>query len=209
MEAQAITAAREALSVGAPRSVEIRLAEVDMECGGTMTVFVEPLALQPRLLLFGAGHVGQEVAALAARIGLAVHVIDDRPEWANRERFPQAAAIVTGDFVAEAQRLGVRPTDRIVIVTRGHAHDQEVLAACVGQAPAYLGMIGSRRKVATALRTLRDQGVPEAQIAAIRAPIGLDLGGDSPVEIAVSVIAEIIAADHGREEVRPLSRQST
>jgi len=206
-EAQAIELARKAIADAAPRVADLDLDDLGMECGGRMSIFIEPLAGAPRLLLFGAGHVGEEVAAAAARLGLAVHVIDDRAEWANRERFPAAVQILVAPFDQAVEQLGIRHTDRIVIVTRGHTHDQAVLERCAGKGAAYLGMIGSGRKVALALEQLGQAGMAPETIAEIRAPIGLDLGGRSPAEIAISVVSEMIALQHEREVIYPMSRK--
>lgn len=207
MEGLAIDEALSALQVGEPRLVDLSLSELEMQCGGRVTAFVEPLVAPPRLLLFGGGHVGREVSRVAALVGLAVHVVDDRAEWASAERFPEATRCLAVPFAAGIDELGTRSTDRVVIVTRGHDHDQAVLEALVGRDLAYLGMIGSKRKVAVALKALRECGVPADAIARIRAPIGLDLGGGSPAEIAVAVVAEMIAVAHGRDgSVAPMKR---
>ncbi len=203
LEAMAIQQALEVLKTGQPRLVELGLSELEMKCGGSVSVFIEALVTPPRLLLFGGGHVGREVSLVCDRLGLDVHVVDDRAEWASAERFPEATVHVL-DFEAAVETLGLRPTDHVVIVTRGHAHDQRVLEEVVGHDLAYLGMIGSRRKVHGALRALVEAGAPPEHIDAIRAPIGLDLGGSSPAEIAISVASEIVALRHGRDVIQPM-----
>ncbi|MBN2800025.1 MAG: XdhC family protein [Deltaproteobacteria bacterium] len=205
LEALAIEQALEVHQTGLARLEDLSLLDLDMECGGKVRVFIELLTVPPRLLLFGGGHVAREVSIIATRLGLAVHVVDDREEWANPTRFPEAAATLAVPFLDGLAQLGVRSTDRVVIVTRGHAHDQEVLQAVVDRGALYLGMIGSKRKVLLALKALEEAGVSPEALAAIHAPIGLDLGGDSPAEIAVAVSAEMIAAVHGKEEARSLS----
>lgn len=206
LEAIALEVAAEVRESGASRLEDLSLLDLDMECGGHAMVFVERLDPAPRLLLFGGGHVAREVSLLAARWGLSVHVLDDREEWANKERFPEAERVVAAPFLDGLAAIGgIRPSDRVVIVTRGHAHDQLVLEAVVTQPCAYLGMIGSKRKVAIALKALAENGVSSEHIATVRAPIGLDLGGDSPFEIAVAILAEMIALREGRESAASLS----
>ncbi len=204
LEAMAMKEALSTLQTGQPRLVELELSDIGMECGGRVAVYLDPLVTTPRLLLFGAGHVGREVSAVCSRLGLAVHVVDDRAEWASEERFPEAAAVLVADFEEAVDQLGLRPTDRLVLVTRGHAHDQRILEKVVGADVAYLGMSGSRRKVHSVLRSLLEEGVPQEAIDGVRAPIGLDLGGSSPAEIAVSIAAEMVALTYGRESAEAL-----
>ena len=158
-------------------------------------VVVEPAGRVCAAHLFGAGHVAQPTAHLAALVGFQVHVYDDRPEYANRERFPDAHAIhllETFDRAFDGPALGM--DDFVVILTRGHLHDQNVLARALTTGAGYIGMIGSRKKRHTIYRNLRDQGIHQEAIERVHSPIGLAIGAETPEEIAVSIVAELIAA---------------
>lgn len=168
-------------------------------------VAIEPLPRPPRLLICGAGHVGQATARLAAGAGFDVVVVDDRPDWANAARFPDAQVVVD-DPAAFAAGQPLDERTYVVIVTRGHRNDAHVLRAVLGRSAAYIGMIGSRRKVRVLVDGFLDEGLasPEA-LARVRSPIGLDLGAVSVEEIAVSIVAELIAVRRGRGTGAPLS----
>jgi xanthine dehydrogenase accessory factor len=184
--------ARRAAATGRAELFTFNLqAELGMCCGGQMEVFVEPVEPSPRLIVFGAGHVAQPTAALAARTGFAVTVVDERPDWLSPERFPDATRLVEpyADVLARAP-LG--PRDFVVITTHNHDHDRDILARALATDAAYVGMIGSTRKVKKAMSALRVAGVDDATIARAHAPIGLDIAAETPDEIAVSIVAELI-----------------
>jgi xanthine dehydrogenase accessory factor len=171
---------------------ERSLADIGMTCGGSVRVLVEPIGLRPRLAIFGAGHVGVEVASLAARCDFIVHVIDDRPEFASGERFPDAALLVHSFDPVEWGPLGLGPTSYCVVVTRGHAHDYHVVRALIDLDLAYLGMMGSAKKVAEVRERLARDGVAPEAIDRLHAPIGLSICSETPAEIAVSIVGELI-----------------
>jgi len=170
------------------------------------------LALLPswpriRLIVVGAGHVGQAVATLAAQVDFDVWVVDDRQQYANRERFPTAQRLVVGSFDEVLPSLEVTPQTYALIVTRGHGHDQESLFHLAGTKAAYVGLIGSRRKIRLIFDNLREAGVPEPALARVTAPVGLDIGSQSVMEIAVSIVAELIARRNlGERGVSPRVR---
>lgn len=162
---------------------------------GETEFFVEPLIPRPHLVIAGAGHIGAALAHLASLLEFEVTVVDDRPSFANRERLPDVDKVLVGDI---AQTVAKQPMDKdtyIVIVTRGHRHDADVLRAVVNRIDevAYIGMIGSRRKIKLIYDELIAQGLakPE-QLAKVHSPIGIDIGGESVWEIAVSIAAELI-----------------
>ncbi len=161
--------------------------------------FYQPLVGRAVVYLFGAGHVARELAALLPPLGFGLVVADDRPEFANRDHFPQADQIWVRDFnrVLEGEKLP--PRAFVVICTRGHAFDKEVLAQALAQQPAYLGMIGSRRKKATIFKALEQEGVSRELLARVHSPIGLDIGAQTPAEIALSIAAELVAVRAGRD----------
>jgi xanthine dehydrogenase accessory factor len=159
---------------------------------GVLTV-VERYAPKPRLLILGGGHIALALVRMAKLIEFSVTVFDDRPMFANPGRFPEADEVICDDFSRVFERLNVRSTDYVVIVTRGHKHDTECLEGVLrGTPPTYIGMIGSRRRVAIVLKQLRDQGFDEDSVAQVHSPIGLAIGAVTPAEISVSIISEII-----------------
>ena len=203
-ENDAFWKAREAITNRKPRMVHYELSddfaqETGLICGGQMDVYIEPIEPSPELYVVGAGHVGFHLARLAHEVGFRVHVVDDREKFANRERFPDAVEIVVDDIPAWIARANLPPHAYAVIVTRGHTNDLEAMRALAPRELRYLGLIGSRAKVARIYDALvSDQMAPEL-LARVHAPIGLDIGAVTPQEIAVSILAELIAVKHGKE----------
>ncbi|UCD58371.1 MAG: XdhC family protein [Candidatus Hydrogenedentota bacterium] len=161
-------------------------------------VFAEPLEIGPVLFLFGAGHVSTFVAPLAKMVGFRVAVIDDRPEFANKERFPDADEIYVLPFPEAFEHITVTKSSYIAIITRGHTYDRIVLESALRTEPAYIGMIGSRKKRELIYQALREKGVPGEEIERVCSPIGIDIDAETPEEIAVSIVAELIAVRAGR-----------
>jgi len=168
--------------------------ELGMKCGGEVTVFFDAVLPPPRVLLYGAGHVGERVANLAGEIGLETTVIDDRKDFATRERFPRAKELRCADLGQDPLGgISPGPADFVVIVTRCHALDEGVLEAALRTRARYVGLIGSRRKVALILRNIaRRLGRDPREDTRLHAPIGLRLGDKTPGEIAISILAEIL-----------------
>jgi xanthine dehydrogenase accessory factor len=176
-------------------------AVVDRPAGqvGAHEVFVDPVVPRPLLLVAGGGHVGQALAVQAAQIGFDVTVLDDRPEFANPALFPRGAEVRCGSVAQQIATAAMGEDTYVVIVTRGHRQDADVLEACIHQRPAYLGMIGSRRKVALMRRHFLESGLAtEAEFNRIFAPIGLEIGAVTVPEIAVSIAAQLIAVRRSR-----------
>jgi xanthine dehydrogenase accessory factor len=146
-----------------------------------------------RLVIVGAGHVGQAVAGLAAQADFDVWVVDDRQQYANPDRFPDAQRILVGPIEEVLSSLEMTRRTYALIVTRGHGHDQEALYHLASTPASYVGLIGSRRKIRLIFEGLRDLGVPEADLLRVAAPVGLDIGSQTVIEIAVSIVAELIA----------------
>lgn len=159
---------------------------------GSACCFTEQFAPQPRLIIFGAGHVAQPTAHIAAMTGFNVIVLDDRPEFANKERFPESNTMVLPGFGQSFADLHITPQCYIVIMTRGHLHDKTVLEQALQTPATYIGMIGSKRKRDTLYERMRSEGVTNEAIARCHCPIGLEIGGQTPEEIAVSIMAEVI-----------------
>lgn len=156
-------------------------------------LYVEPVLQGPTLYLFGAGHVSKELAPLAKKVGFRVVVVDDRAEFANKERFPTVDEVIVQDFEEASRNLPLGPESYVVIVTRGHEHDYTVLRNVLGFGTKYIGMIGSKRKRDIIFEKLKGEGVPPELLSRVRSPIGLDIGAESPEEIAISIVAELIA----------------
>ena len=175
--------------------------ETGLVCGGQMEVFIEPIEASPAVYIFGAGHVGFYLAKMAHDAGFGVHVIDDRAAFANHERFPFAASVVVDDIPGWLERTQLPSTAYAVIVTRGHRNDLDALRALAPRDLRYIGLIGSRAKVARLYdQLLADTSIDPALLERIHAPIGLDLGAVTPQEIAVSITAELIAVRRGKAE---------
>lgn len=157
------------------------------------TFFVERINTRDTLYLFGAGHVARPIVEVASLVGFRTVVLDDRGRFANRDNFPKAnEVIVLQDFNHAFEGLSLSDDAYVVIVTRGHAHDQTVLEQALATPAAYIGMIGSRTKVAHCFRSLKDKGFKQDQLARVHAPIGLKIGCETPEEIAVSIVAQLI-----------------
>ena len=175
--------------------------ETGLVCGGQMEVFIEPIEASPAVYIFGAGHVGYYLARMAHEAGFGVHVIDDRAAFANSERFPFAVSVVVDDIPGWLERTTIPATAYAVIVTRGHRNDLDALRALAPRDLRYIGLIGSRAKVARLYeQLLSETNVDPARLERIHAPIGLDLGAVTPQEIAVSITAELIAVRRGKAE---------
>jgi xanthine dehydrogenase accessory factor len=205
-ENEALWKAREVLKTHKAVTVKYELAddfaaESGLICGGQMDVFIEPIEPSPAVYIFGAGHVGQFVARVAHDAGFRVHIIDDREKFANRERFPDAAQIVVDDIPTWLAKTPLPASAYAVIVTRGHRHDLEALRALSPRHLRYLGLIGSRAKVKRIYDVLVEDGtVAIEQLEQVHAPIGLDIGAVTPQEIAVAIVAELIAVRRGKSE---------
>ena len=203
-ENDAFWKAREAIKTRRPEMVHYELSddfaqETGLVCGGQMDVYIEPIEPSPELYIIGAGHVGFHLARLAADVGFRVHVVDDREKFANLERFPTAVEVVADDIPAWIDRANLPAHAYAVIVTRGHTNDLEALRVLAPRELRYLGLIGSRAKVARIYEALVEAHMPAEALRRVHAPIGLDIGAVTPQEIAVSILAELIAVKHGKE----------
>jgi xanthine dehydrogenase accessory factor len=206
-ENDAFWKARDAIANRKPQLVHYELdddfaQESGLICGGQMDVYIEPIEPSPELYVIGAGHVGFHLARVAHEVGFRVHVVDDREKFANRERFPHAVEIVVEDIPAWIARTTLPPHAYAVIVTRGHTNDLEALRALAPRELRYLGLIGSRAKVARIYEQLVEDKVSADGLKHVHAPIGLDIGAVTPQEIAVSILAELIAVKHGKMATR-------
>ena len=202
IEREVIERAQPLFAAGGSAVLERHLTqELGMCCGGEMTVFLEAILPAPRLYLFGAGYIAKPVAAIAAGCGFEVTVVDGRAEWATGERFP-TSAVRLEDAEGFARALATAPEDFVVIVTHDHALDQRLVQALIRKPMRFLGMIGSLPKQRKFALRLRARGFLDDEIARLHTPLGLAIGAATPEEIAVSVVAQLIAVRRG-ERVEP------
>jgi xanthine dehydrogenase accessory factor len=206
LEALAIDDAARALAEGKPRaaSYELEPRALGMYCGGRVDVFIDVFCESLKLVILGGGHVGEKTSALAAFLGVPHWVVDDREEFASTARFPAARKVVVGPPDAAVKSLGVDENTAVAIVTRCHGFDLRCLTAALSTPAFYIGMIGSRTKVDRLFALCERRGLSPAEDARVRAPIGLDLGGSRPEDIALSIMSEIYQLRHGGSG-RPMS----
>jgi len=202
IEAQVLEACRASLRDGQTRRIQAHLVrDLGMCCGGSMEVFVEFVQPEPRLFVIGAGHVAQALVPLAKLAGFRVAVFDDRDDLLEHPAFADVRREAFDVDELETAMPDLDDRDYIVVLTRDHARDEKALAELVRRPHRYVGMIGSRRKVHAVLRRILHResqlGRPAPELARVHAPIGLALGGRTPVEIAISIVAELVADRHG------------
>ncbi|MBI5034705.1 MAG: XdhC family protein [Chloroflexi bacterium] len=195
-ERHVIAAAQQAMNDGQPHYLELKLADHghgdSTTCDDAMEIFVEPLLTAPTLVIIGAGHVGAAVAQLAKTLGFRIVVIDDRPDLLTPQNFSHADERMVGDIVARAREIEMTPQTFVVLATRAHALDAALLGALIAKPAAYIGMLGSDKRAQAAKDAMSKQDVPEELLARLHMPIGIEIGAETPQEIAVSIMAEII-----------------
>jgi len=180
--------------------------DTGLVCGGSLQVFIEPVIPSPALYIFGGGHIGLNVNKVATLAGFETIVADDRELYANRERFPEAREILAGEMDEIMSGLAPSDSSYIVIVTRGHRHDMRVLRWALDTPAHYIGMIGSGRKVLAVYEQLEAQGVSPESFKRVFAPIGLEIAAATPEEIAIAIVAELIAIRRHCDGALPHSR---
>jgi xanthine dehydrogenase accessory factor len=159
---------------------------------GDTQVLVQLFESPARLVIVGGGHIGYALAQMGAMLGFELYVLDDREEFANEERFAMAEDVYAGDLGVGLDAIELDGSDYVVLVSRGHQQDEQALRHVVGRSAAFVGMIGSRRRVRTVLEHLLSEGLDRAKIEAVHTPVGLDIGAETPEEIALSILAEIV-----------------
>lgn len=198
-EHQVIAQAIEVLRTGVPRRWSVHLTrDLGMCCGGAMDVYIEPVDVDEDLVIYGAGHVAQPTAAIAHTLGFRVTVVDEREELATAERFPHAR-VVCADPRAHARALATDARTYVFVTTHAHALDQDLLEILLARDWAWLGLIGSKAKLARFFGRLRAAGHDEALFRRVNGPVGLDIGAETPAEIAVSVAAELVRVRRGAD----------
>ena len=208
VEAEVWQAAREVIASEKPRTLSFDLNQdpkydTGLVCGGTLEIFIEPVLPVPLLYIFGAGHVAVELFKAARNAGFDCVVIDDREAYANAERFPAAQQIIAKDFDDALKEVTPTESSYIVIATRGHRDDMRVLRWAVQTPARYIGMVGSKRKAITVFRELTREGLKPELFDRVHSPVGLDIGAVTPAEIAVSIVAEMIAMRRRAERALP------
>jgi len=197
LEAQIIKEAVKVIRQGKPKSLHRSLTaseadEEGMVCGGDLEVFIEPILTPPALYIFGGGHIALALAKMGKLCGFNITVVDDRAEFASAGRFPEAEVIFAGEFAGSFGRVKIDKSSYIVIVTHGHKYDEVVLEWALATPARYIGMIGSKTKNETIYSHLRARGISQEQLDRVHAPIGLAIEAQTPEEIAVSIMAELI-----------------
>jgi len=198
VEAEVWNAAREVLETEKPRHLSFSLGQdaaydEGLICGGQLNIFVEPVIPQPRAFIFGGGHVSKGISKIATLAGFSTSIIDNREAFANAERFPEAEATYAEEYEDVFPKLPVNSSSYIIIVTRGHRDDMRVLRWAVNTPAKYIAMIGSKRKTISVVHELEKEGIPREAFEKVFAPMGLEIGAEMPEEIAISVVAEMIA----------------
>jgi len=196
VEQATLQIAAEVMQSGQPQILHFDLsgrdAGTDMICGGQIDIFLEPILPKETLYLCGAGHISQSTAHIARTLGFRVVIIDPRADYNNRERFPDADELLVEEYAAAFTHAHIDDKAYIVIYTPGHASDAQCLQLALATPAYYVGMIGSKKKVKEVKERLLGQGVPQAKLDSVHAPIGIDINAETPDEIAVSILAEII-----------------
>ena len=162
-----------------------------------LDVYIEVIYGQPTILIVGAGHIGYHLSKLAKLLRYQVVILDDRPDFANRERFPEADEVIAADMIETLSTMSVRPTTYVVLVPRGHGYTEDALGSVINSPTNYIGMIGSRARANTILSNLKQAGVSQEKIDRVYAPVGLRIGAQTPEEIALSILAEIVKVRQG------------
>jgi xanthine dehydrogenase accessory factor len=210
IEAEVITASLDSIRTGKARLLPFDLTDDDagegaLLCGGKMEVYVEPILPDPDLYIFGAGHVGQCVTAVARSVGFRVSIVDDRVKYANRERFPDVRELYVGPWHEVFMTIPVNRDSYLLIATRGHQQDLACLRYALGTDAKYIGLLGSTRKIRLMFEALESEGADPKQFERVYAPVGIEIGSETPEEIALSVAAELVAVRKNLD-VRPLKR---
>ena len=211
VEAEVWQAAREVMEQEKPRTLTFNLNndpkyDSGLVCGGTLDVFIEPVVPPAELYIFGAGHISLSLARAAKLAGFDITVVDDREAYANLQRFPGAKEVHADDFESVLPKLNPGDNSYLVIVTRGHRDDMRVLRWAVTTRAKYIGMIGSQRKVLSIYKELQKEGIAREALERVHAPVGLDIGAIVPEEIAISIVAELIAVKRNSAAELPRMR---
>jgi len=208
LEADVVQAALMAIKDEAPTTMPFELTEREggLVCGGTVLVYIEPVLLEPHLVLLGAGHVGKRLARLARFTGFRVTVVDDRREYANQENIPDAHELRVAEFERAFEGMTVENSTFVVVATRGHNHDLDAVKAALRTSAGYIGLLGSRRKKNLLQKALEESGFSKEDIGRVIIPVGMEIGSITPEEISVSIMAQIVQKRRSNGTLRNSAR---
>ena len=196
IEKQVMEKASEVLKTGIPVTLHFDMSgsgrEAAMVCGGQVDVFMEPFGSPETLYMFGAGHISQYTASIAKKLGFRTVIIDPRPEFNNVQYFPDADKLIVRDFKESFSELKITGKDYILIYTPGHLSDEVCLASAVRTGAKYIGMVGSKKKALDVKKRVVEDGASQKRVNEVHSPVGIDIGSETPAEIAISILAEII-----------------
>jgi xanthine dehydrogenase accessory factor len=202
LEKKVIEEAINAIKQGQPRiasfTLDIEKGKLDMMCGGKLDIYIEPILPDAKLIIFGAGHITRSLTPLVKLAGFQVSVVEDSPDLLQKDNFPETEDLILTDMEQFARDLPSDSRTYIVLLSRGFSRDKAILSKLIQKDFKYIGMIGSQRKIRTMEEELQKQGVPREAFSKLHAPVGLDIGAETPEEIAISIAAEIIAAKKGK-----------
>jgi len=209
LEKRVIEEALKALGQGKPRiasfTLDIEKGKLDMMCGGELEVYIEPILPDDKLIIFGAGHITRVLAPLMQMVGFQVSVVDDSPELLQRDKFPEIEDLRLTDMETFAEELPPGAHTYVVLLSRGFSRDKAILHQLIRKDFKYIGMIGSMTKIMAMKEDLQKQGIPKEAFTKLQAPIGLDIGGETPEEIAISIAAEMISTK--KEKLETLKKK--
>lgn len=200
LEKYIIEVSMEMIKEGQSKTIDIPLNKegVEMICGGAVKVFIDVYRKKPKLLIAGGGHVGHALYKIANLLDFHIAIFEDREEYLNVERFP-SAELVLGNIDESLKNYNIDKNTYIVIATRGHSYDEKSLASVLASEAKYIGAMGSKRKIATIMENLKEQGFEEEELNRVYAPIGINIGNEKPIEIAMSIMAEILSIKNNGE----------
>ena len=202
LENRVIQEARGAIEQGTPRiasfTLDMEKGKLDMMCGGTVDVYIEPVLPSEKLIIFGAGHITRALAPMMKKIGFLVSVVDDSPDFLKKEYFPDVEDVHIETMETFAGGLSSDSKTYIVVLSRGFSRDKAVLNQLLRKEFRYIGMIGSQRKIEAMIEGLQKEGIPKEAFTMLKSPVGLDIGAETPEEIAISIAGEIMAMKKGK-----------
>lgn len=202
LESLSIEEAKKVMDEGVPKVASFKLTPdkdgIGAVCGGSMEVFIEPVLKAEKIFIFGAGHVGNALSKMARVLELQIHVWDDRAEYASAQNYPEAYKVWNENIDEALSKMPLDERSYIVLINRSWMLDEEILGKILEKKLAYIGLIGSKRKIATHFQNLKARGFSDGQLSRVHAPIGIDIGAYTPAEIAVSILAEIVAVQNGK-----------
>jgi xanthine dehydrogenase accessory factor len=202
LENRVIEQALESINEGTPRiasfTLDMEKGKLDMMCGGTVEVYIEPVLPSEKLIIFGAGHITKALAPMMAKIGFLVSVVDDSPDFVKKDYFPDIEDVHIEDMEVFAGSVSSESKTYIIVLSRGFSRDKAILRQLLKKEFRYIGMIGSQRKIENMIMELKREGIPEEVFSMLKSPVGLDIGAETPEEIAISIAGEILAIKKGK-----------